>query len=242
MKIWTGTALGCLLVIWAPGQLPLALRAAGQSQAVAVVAVGEKVTYSIKQLGITSGTATLVYQGQAPGEAADVHLIVFTADGMNFYDQEKIYFHHQSFLPMRVERDINIFGKKEKIIEYYEPDQERIRIVKTIGKATEEQIIKKAGPIDNIYCFIYRYRQNGQFALNEALNLRLPTQDVAMSIVDQPKLKVAGELYDAFYLQSHPEKYHIWFDGSEKKIPLRIDGAIGFGKTAMIMSKYENPS
>lgn len=242
MKSWGKPMVGCVLIVFIAIFVCCSEKADTQvTTADAGMAVsGEKITYAIKQLGIKAGEATLVYQGHASGEAEDIHLIVFTADGMNFYDQEKIYFNIQEFIPVRVERDLNIAGNKEKIVEHYEPEKNQIRIVKTVGRSTKEQVVKKEGPVDNIYCFIYRYRKNGLLAVNESLNLRLPTRDVVMKAVEQTKLKAGREFYEVCHLQSDPDKYHVWFDVGPKRMPLRIDGAVGFGKTSMIMMKYES--
>lgn len=199
---------------------------------------GEKIVYAIKKLGIKAGEAVLNFNGIKKLDGRDVYVITFTSQGFNFFDEEKIYVDPKSFLPVRVERDLDIFGKKEKITEYYEPDNERVRIVKTAKGKTTEQIIPKRGPIDNIYCFIYRYRRDGRFQIGDTLEVHLPTTDVTLSLVEEKKIKAGGRDFDAFFMQSTPKKYKIWFDSGAEKIPLRIDGAVGFGKTAMIMTEY----
>jgi len=52
-------------------------------------------------------------------------------------------------------------------------------------------------------------------------------------------IKGGGKKYNAYFLESDSKKYRMWFDFSSAKIPLRIDGAVGFGNTKMIMNKYE---
>jgi hypothetical protein len=42
----------------------------------------------------------------------------------------------------------------------------------------------------------------------------------------------------AFYIASEPKKYRIWFDNSPLKIPLKIDGAIGWGKMSMVFREH----
>lgn len=201
--------------------------------------MNEKITYNIRQYGIKVGTATLKFGGRCLLEGEDVLLITFKATGFNFLDEEKIYLDPVSFLPKRIERNLNIFGKKEKIIETYDPDGGKILIVKIKGDKRIERVIKKKGLIDNIYCFIYRYRRQGKFSKDESFEVNLPTRDVIISLEKRTKLKAAGKVFDAYFLQSKPRKYKIWFDSGPNKIPLRIDGAVGIAKTSMIMREYK---
>ncbi len=113
-----------------------------------------------------------------------------------------------------------------------------MRIVKTAKGETTEQVIENGARFDNIYGFIYRYRQRGQFQMGEEFHLHLPTRDVTFKLVEHSLLNVAGQELEAYYMDSVPKQYKVWFDSSSKKIPLMIDGAIGFGHTSMIMEGY----
>ena len=80
---------------------------------------GETIQYDIKKLAVKAGEATLTFQGLVSLEGQSAFLITFASKGLKFFDEEKIYLDPPTFLPKRVERDLNIFGKKEEIIEYY---------------------------------------------------------------------------------------------------------------------------
>lgn len=201
--------------------------------------LGETITYSIKQVGVKAGEATLSCEGPVMKDGKEFVLFVFRADGFNFWDEEKIYAHPETLFPHMVERDLNIFGNKERIVEYYEPQAGRVRIVKTADDKTTEQILEKQGQLDNIYCFIYRYRRDGRFKIGDILKLSLPTQDIEITLVRKNSIGAGGKKYDAFYMQSNPAKYKIWFAADEQKTPLRIDGAVGVGKTSMVMREYK---
>jgi hypothetical protein len=204
--------------------------------------IGEKITYSIKQTGIKAGEAVLSYEGPATKEDKEYVLIVFKADGMNFFDLEKIYADPQTLLPKIVERDLNIFGKKEQITEYYESAAGKVRVVKTAKGKTSEQVISKKGDLDNIYCFIYRYRRDADPKPGASIAINLPTVDLQLKLKENTKLSAAGKKYDAVFIQSEPAKYKMWFDTGKQKIPLRIDGAVGIGNTTMTMKSYETKS
>jgi len=200
---------------------------------------GEKITYAIKKFGLKAGEATLEFKGPRVIEGRELLLIVFRADGMNFLDEENIYVDPATFLPARVDRDINIFGKKEKITERYDAVNGTVLITKTAGDQVTRQTIKRNEVVDNIYCFIYRYRDKGNFAMNDELGINLPTQNVRITLTKRDKVKAGGEEYNAFFMESQPKKYRLWFADDVNKTPLRIDGAVGFGSTSMIMTGYE---
>ena len=218
------------------GGLLVSYPSAGRSQA-APFSQGERLVYAIKKMGVKAGEATLTYAGAQRLEDKNVELIVFTANAANFYDEEKIYVDPQTFRPVQVVRDLNIWGKKEKITEYYEAG--KVRIVKNAGGKTEEQIIQKNDALDNLYGFIYRYRRDGRFQIGESLQMNLPTQDVTIKLANMDQIKAGGGTHTAYYMQSDPKKYKVWFDSSPQRIPLRIDGAVGFGNTSMVLRDYK---
>lgn len=200
--------------------------------------VGEKITYDIKKL-VKAGEATLEFKGPTRYNGTDTVLIVFTARAPKFYDEEKIYLNPETFLPMFVERDLNIFGSIEKITETYNQTKGEITIAKTVGEKTETQTIAKDGPIENIYGFMFRHRENGDFTVGETSNIQLPTKNVELVLKEKTNIKAGQKKYEASLIESTDREYRMWFDESEKRIPLRIDGALGFGSTAMIMRSID---
>jgi hypothetical protein len=191
-------------------------------------------------MGIKAGEATLTMAGPKDYNGQKTVLIIFKADGLNFFDEENIYVTPEDYRPMFVERNLNIFGKKEKILEDYVSKKGFVQITKTTAankKSTEEMKLK--GEVDNIYGFIFRYRKNGSFKIGDTVDVRLPTKDLNIAVVKETSVDAAGKKYDSYYMESKPSKYKIWFDKSDKKWPLRISGAVGIANTAMVMSKYE---
>ena len=201
---------------------------------------GETIQYDIKKLKMRVGQASLTFHGLVSLSGQSAFLITFTSKGMKFSDEEKIYVDPRTFLPVRVERDLNIFGKKERIVEHYNAREGTVRIVKTAKGKTTEQAIKRSVPLDNIYCFIFRYRVSGKFTPGETFQIHLPTKDVQFQVQKPRGLQVGEKEIAAHYLQSDPVQYRVWFDPGAHKVPLRIDGAVGFGNTVMILRKYSN--
>lgn len=200
---------------------------------------GEKVIYDIKSMGVRAGEAVLTFHGVQKLHGKNFYLITFKASAVNFFDEEKIYADIETFYPLIVLRDLNIWGKKEKIKEEYDAQKGIIKITKNHGRKTTEQVIKKSGMIDNIYCFIYRYRKDGKFDPGDSLVIHLPTTDVTIDLVKLTKLKTANEIFDAYFMETVPPKYKVWFGTGEEKIPLRINGSVGISAASLTMRSYE---
>ncbi len=201
--------------------------------------VGETIHYKIKKFGIKTGEAKLIFKGRTRINYRDAYLIVFRAEAMNFIDEESIYLDPETFYPIMVKRVINLWGKKEKISEEYFHDKGFIKIVKESNGETTDMSIRKEGPFDNIYGFIYRYRLKGKFEADEELKINLPTKNLEINFIEETQVKAVYQKTPAYYLESNPKQFRIWFDKSDDRVPLRIDGAIGFGSTSMVMVEYE---
>jgi len=199
----------------------------------------ETIYYSIRQMGF-DGQASLTMVGPKDYKDQKTVLIVFRAHGVNFSDEEDIYVDPSTYKPLFVERDfsLNVFGHG-KTLEEYIPSKGEIIITKTDGGHVTRQIINKAGAVDNIYGFIYRYRKEGSFKIGDVLNMTLPTKDLKIRLVKRVMFRIGRKSYNSYYMQSQPGRYKIWFDASEHKWPLRIIGSIGFINSVMTMTGYE---
>lgn len=197
--------------------------------------VGETFHYEIRKLGIKVGESELVYKGRAERDGdLPIVLITVTSKGFHFYDAEKIYLDAQTFDPIFIFRDLDIFGKKEKIKEYYDRQSGKVRIVKEAGGKTSEQTIEKKERLENIYGFILRFRLKGDLTPNNRIMVNLPTKEVVMIVRGNKKLAINRKTYQATFVESEPAQFKIWFEETSQKIPLKIDGAVGFGKTSMV--------
>lgn len=203
------------------------------------VIAGEKITYHIKKMGINAGKAVIEYKGLQKYNDQDFILLSVNVKGFNFFDNELIYLDKDLFYPRHVVRDINIFGKKEKINEEYLQEKGIINIEKIVGTEKTTMSIQKKGAVDNIYGFIYKYRIQGKFRLGEELSMNLPTQEVTLTLKSKEKVNYNNTDFDAYYMEGNPKGVKVWFDSLGSHIPLQIDGAMGFGKTSMVFDKIE---
>lgn len=199
----------------------------------------ETFTFDVKKFGLKVGESTLEFNGLQQIEGRELLEVVFTVNAPQVYDEERIYMDPQNQYPVLVFRDLDIFGKKEKIREDYEAVLGKVIITKDHnGEVTTDEIVKE-GQLDNIYCFIYRYRLSANFQAKESLLLHLPTKDIKMDFMKSDEISAAGEKRKSFLLQSDPKQYRVWFGMGDQKLPLRIDGAVGLGSTAMILKSFE---
>ena len=192
---------------------------------------GEELVYDIRKFGLKVGEASYVFHGLTPWRGRKVFLLVFTARALNFFDEERIYFDPQTFYPLEVQRSLNIFGRKEEITEEYRQREGRVLVTKRVEGRVTRQTLQKTPPIENIACFIYRYRRFGSFQTGEQQRMRLPTRDVTIQVTGK-KVKQGRVFY---ILESRPSQYAIWFRDDPRKTPQRIQGALGAIKAVMIL-------
>jgi len=208
---------------------------AGAALAAAPYAKGEVIRYGIKKMGIKVGEATLEFKGETVRDGKKYTLIIFSAKGFNFSDEERIFVDGKSFLPKLVVRNLNIFGKKEKITEEYDQKAGTVTITKVAKGKTTIQVLEKKGPLDNIFGFIFRYRIHGSLNQAEQFKVRLPRLDATIAGVKNLRFNAAGKTYEALLLRSIPPQYSIWMDRGPRRLPLRIVSASGIAKTVMTM-------
>ncbi len=199
----------------------------------------ERLEYDIKKFAMTVGSATFIYKGDVEIEGETAIFMQVTAQGFQFYDRENIYLDSQTLLPLVVKRELDIFGKEETIIEKYDQKTGKVVISGRKQDQGEEEstVIKHEHTIDNIYGFIYRYRKQGAFVKNETISIQLPTKKVIMKFVGEETIKWQGEKIKTDYVEDVDKNIKIWFSQDEQRIPYKINGAIGFGKTSMVLKK-----
>ncbi len=200
---------------------------------------GEKFIYAVKMAGLSVGTSELIFDGIAELDGKEVIVIIFTTKITNFFDEEKIFADKETFLPIRVERNINRFGKKEFIVEEYDQGNNILTITKQTGNKETQQVIEKELPLQNMICFIYNFRRRQNLEIDGIIDVDLPLKKVSFQSAGEKKLKVYAGRFEAFLVQSVPKKYNFWLSADKDRIPLRIDGAVGFAKTRMILKDYD---
>jgi hypothetical protein len=200
---------------------------------------GEKIVYSVKVGPVKMGTATLTYLGKTNLAGRDLETIEFKTTGLNFLDIEKIFAEPETFYPVRVERKINLWGKKMEIVEDYDTKDNSWKLTKNEGGKITQEVFRNDSRVQNIISVVYYYRQMAKLELGKPVEFNFSSAKVKMEMKKMVDFSFRGKVYRAYLLESVPRKYRVWLDTGERRLPLRIDGSlVGFGSTAMIMREY----
>jgi hypothetical protein len=200
---------------------------------------GEKIIYDVKIGPLKMGTSQLSFLGKTKIGKKKVLAIVFETTGFNFLDIEKIFVEEKTFYPVRVERVLNLWGRKMDIVEDYDSKDFSWRLTKREGSKISQEVFKNDSRVQNIISVVYYYRQLGNYAIDKPIEFNFSSVKVKMAVKKIVAFTAGGKVYQAYLLESVPRKYRVWLDTGERKLPLRIDGPIGFGlgNTAMIVKE-----
>lgn len=194
----------------------------------------EKLLYNIYFNGIPSGTMQWQYLGKdtvdgkvvdALGVDSDTSILFF----LNLEGKEKVFLDSQSHLPLKVQRDIVVFGKKEIIEEIYNQEEGYIKITKS-GSKKEERILQVDTPIHNILSLIYFFPKDIELKKDTELTFNLPTQKLKIRMDSFKELSTNGEKRKTYFLKgSGAKRFNLWLDEQER-IPLKLEFLSVWGK------------
>ena len=204
----------------------------------------EKLVYDVYFNGISSGYIEWEYLGRkdVDGIAVDVLSVNSDTNILNLLDldsEEKVFINSKTFLPIRVERDIVFFGKKEIIKEVYDQEKGQIKITQSSSKE-EENILTQDTPIHNILELLYFFPQDLALEAGKWMIFNLPTQKIKIKMVKERVLKVNGLKKDTYFLIGRGAKrFSLWLD-KEEKIPLRLEFISLVGKITVVRREDES--
>jgi hypothetical protein len=198
--------------------------------------VGEKIKYTVKlgMLKLGESVFTQVQSETVGGIKADVFL--FETKLFRFSDTEKIFGNPENFLPLRVERDISAWPKKENITEEYDQKADTVTLVKN-GKRDE---IKSSGPLQNAILLPFSLREYKKIGPGWSMKVNLPTQKFEILFDGEEKVRVPAGEFTTYHFRSEPDKFEVWVTADESRIPVKIrgTGALGY---ILFMSGYTPP-
>ncbi|MCU0650723.1 MAG: DUF3108 domain-containing protein [Candidatus Omnitrophica bacterium] len=197
---------------------------------------GEKIVYDVKMGGIKIGTSTFMHREKTILDGKQAHLVEFTTKVVKINDTETIWADTKDFLPMRIQRDVRMWPKYERITEDYDQVLYTIDITKTAGGSTEKKRIKKQGPIHNAILLPFQLRLLEDLRPGWSMKITLPQQDYQMTLKSLEDIEVPAGKFRSFYLESDPKRFSIWISADDKRIPLKIVGANGLNYTLSMRS------
>jgi hypothetical protein len=199
---------------------------------------GEGIVYVIKPLG---GKAEYLDSGSTVLEGRQVQLTVFKTDVFGFKDTEKIYSDPETFLPVRVERDIKGWFGQENIVEAYDQKDFTVTITKfKKDKKVSEQVLTADGPIHNAILVPFYLRKVPDLKVGWSFIFRLPQKYVA-TCVSTEEIVVRRKKFFAYHFTAVPDKFEIWISRDEPRLPLKIKGKAGFNYTLLMKSTTSAP-
>lgn len=203
---------------------------------------GEKLRYGIYSTVLKVGQATISYRGREKLGDRMVDVVVVEAKAPGFQDVDTIYGLIENFTPIRVERKIRLFGEDITIVEEYNTTTNEVIITRR-GKTTTIKEFKSNDTIGNVILLLYYFRLNKRkFNIGDKLDFNLPTKKLEMLVDKFTTLRVPKGKFNALFIRSNPPKFKVWLDPEKGNIPLRIQGAVGFGNTYLALIDIENSS
>ena len=201
--------------------------------------IGEKLKYGIYSAAIKVGNVLISYLGNKEIDGNVVSLITLEAKAPGFYDFEEIYGDIEQFAPLKVTRKINLFGEDACIIEEYNQKNNQVLITRKAKKITIKKIESK-GKINNVILLLYYFRnQKNKYKIGDKIKFNLPTKSMEMLMEKEVEINVPMGRFKAFFIRSIPSNFKVWFSKDERNLPLRINGAIGFGNTYLSLIETE---
>lgn len=194
----------------------------------------DALTYQVSFNGVPSGHIEWKYLGirQVEGKPADVLLI--SSDTailklLNLTSDESVFLDVKTHLPVKVERNIILFGKKENIEELYNQKEGYVQIIRK-NSATKEEILRQKPPIHNILALLYFFPQNIGLKKDKWMAFNLPTQKIKIKFIEEKYFGAGNNKQKAYFLIGRGEKkFNIWLD-KETRLPLRLEFIFPVGK------------
>jgi len=200
--------------------------------------VGEKVVYDVRMGRLFLGRSVFVVLNDEFIDKKKCNVARFDTKLVNFSDTEKIYSDQETFLPLRVERLVDIWPAKEIITEDYDQKNFRLVVNKTKGKNKEPPLlIQKSGAINNAILLPFYLRNTAKIEIGCSFKVFLPTKEFEIKLVSKEEVVVPAGKFIAYKFESDPKRFEIWISDDSLRIPLKIKGSSGLGYV-MEMREY----
>ncbi len=193
----------------------------------------KKMIYNVYFNGIPSGVIEWEYLGIEVVKGKNAHVLSLDADTkilklLNLTSNDKVFLDVETYLPLRVERDVTCFGKKEFIEEIYNQEKGFVKILRHNFK--KEKIIYQDVPIQNILALLYFFPENIALKQGEWMSFNLPTQKVKMKLLKERVLKMEKEAKNTYFIIGRGAKrFNLWLD-KDDRMPLRLEFILPVGK------------
>lgn len=197
---------------------------------------GESILYLISPFGRSEYND----HGVVDLNGIKVNLVTLKTKILFFEDMERIYSDPESGLPYRLERVFSKLWFKEYMTEEY--DQKNFTISRKKFKAKKlvnEKMIKGNKPIQNGVLLPFRMRGLSGLAIGWQFIATLP-DEFKFELASIEEITVPAGKFQAYHFKSIPDKFEIWINKNDPRVPLKILGKSIFG-CSLLMKEYTPP-
>lgn len=198
----------------------------------------DSLSYEVFFNGIPSGSIEWHYLGKKDIDGRQVQILSLISDTkilklLNLESEEKVFLDSGSLLPVKVERDVVFFGKKELIEEIYNQDEGLVTITKN-NSSDEETVLHQEKPIHNILSLLYFFPKDIHLVKGKELDFNLPTQKIVIKMLRENKIKVGKVEKEVYFLSGNGgRKFNLWLDKKER-IPIKMEFIVPLGKVTIL--------
>lgn len=191
-------------------------------------------TYRIYFNGINSGYIQWQYKGVRKIKGKDADTLFLTARTkilklLSLASEEKVFLDTNTHLPLRVERKVLFFGKRENIREEYNQEKGYVVISKSNSKSKRTKI-NKTPPINNILALLYFFPEKENIETGKVFYYNLPLQKIRIEVLKENSLNYQGTKRSAYLLSGKGKRnFRLWLD-KKSKTPLKIEFPLLVGK------------
>ena len=199
----------------------------------------EKIIYRIS----TGGNAEFNDLGVVEMEGRKARLVTFKTHIGGLMDGfERIYGEPDSFLPLRIERDVFFLFRKEHLIEEYSPETFSVSIKKYVnGKFVIEYLYSKERPVQNAILLRPFLKSVKDLHVGWSTDILIP-DPYTVTLVDIEDVEVPAGKFSAYHFKSEPRKFEIWVTRDADHVPVKLAVTGGYRTTlemkARILSQF----
>ena len=194
----------------------------------------EKIVYRIS----TGGYAEYHDMGVVERNGRQVRMVTFkTYIGGLMDGFERIYGEADTFLPLRIERDVRFAFRKEYLIEDYDPPSSSVTIKKYVRDrfAAEFRIVKDR-PIQNAILLRSYLKTIPDLRVGWSVDIRIP-DPYTVTLESFEDIEVPGGKFPTYHFVSKPRQFELWVTRDASRIPVKLAVKKGY-RTSVEMKAY----
>jgi hypothetical protein len=197
----------------------------------------EKIFYRIS----TGGNAEYSDLGTVVMNGRKAQMVTFRTHIGGLMDGfERIYGEPDSFLPLRIERDVLFLIRKERLIELYWPKKCAVSIKKYVnGKFAAEYRYSKERPVQNAILLRSYLKSVKDLHVGWSTEILIPDKYIVTLIAIEDVEVPAGK-FTAYHFKSNPRKFEIWVTRDPDHVPVKLAVTGGYRTTLEMKSRTKS--